>query len=126
RGGRLAWEQLTLPASLNRLAIDVLHSTHHTLPLRPIRARRVVTIHDVTFFRIPQRYPVARRIYMQATTRLATRVADAIVVPSQAVRDDVARLLDVRPEKLHVVYEAAGPQYVPMDRERAAVAARRY
>src|SRR5205814_4483700 len=56
RARRLAWEQLELPAALNRLGIDVLHSTHHTLPLRSGGGRRVVTIHDVTFFRMPQRY----------------------------------------------------------------------
>jgi glycosyltransferase involved in cell wall biosynthesis len=123
---RLAWEQLELSGALTRLRIDVLHSTHHTLPLRPTSARRVVTIHDVTFLRIPQRYPVARRIYMQTTTRFAVRVADAIIVPSQAVRDDVMPLLRVRQDKLHIVYEAAGPQYAPMDRERAFATARRY
>ena len=34
RAGRLAWEQLRLPGRLDALGIDVLHSTHHTLPLR--------------------------------------------------------------------------------------------
>jgi glycosyltransferase involved in cell wall biosynthesis len=123
---RLAWEQFELPGLLNQFGIDVLHSTHHSLPLRSAGVRRVVTIHDVTFFRIPQRYPPVRRFYMQATTRLASRVADGIIVPSQAVRNDVARVLHVGEEKLHVVYEAPGPQYAPMHREGASAVARRY
>jgi glycosyltransferase involved in cell wall biosynthesis len=126
RAVRLAWEQVRLPRALASLGIDVLHSTHHTLPLAGVRCRRVVTIHDVTFFRIPERYPPARRLYMQTLTRLAARVADAIIVPSNAVRDDVQRLLRVPAAKITTVYEAAGTQYAPLDRPAALDIARRY
>jgi glycosyltransferase involved in cell wall biosynthesis len=104
----------------------VLHSTHHTLPLRDIAARRVVTIHDVTFFRIPHRYPAARRIYMQTLTRMSARVADAIIVPSCTVRDDTAALLGVDPGKIAAIYEAASEQYMPVDLARARDVAWRY
>ncbi|TAK66693.1 MAG: glycosyltransferase family 1 protein, partial [Dehalococcoidia bacterium] len=107
-----------------RLGIDVLHSTHHTLPLAGVRCRRAVTIHDVTFLRLPQRYPLARRMYMQTLTRLSAGVADAVIVPSNVVRDDVRRLLHVPAEKIVTVYEAAGAQYRPMEREAAHAIAR--
>ena len=99
RPARLAWEQLQLPRALAALDIDVLHSTHHTLPLAGVGCRRVVTIHDVTFLRIPGRYPPVRRFYMQVMTRLGARVADAIIVPSDAVRNDVLRTLRVPESK---------------------------
>ncbi len=126
REARLLWEQTRLPGALARLGIDVLHSTHHTLPLRPMRARRVVTIHDVTFFRMPERYPPARRVYMQTMTRLAARVADAIIVPSNVVRDDLARALRVDPAKITVVYEAAAERYRPMAADACAPIRARY
>ena len=126
RPGRLAWEQIRLPGLLSALGIDVLHSTHHTLPLRPVRSRRVVTLHDVTFFRIPERYPPARRLYFGAITRLSAKVADAVIVPSESVRADVVRTLGISPGKIHVVYEAAGAQYRPIDAEIAAQGAEKY
>jgi glycosyltransferase involved in cell wall biosynthesis len=126
RPARLVWEQVRLPRALDALGIDVLHSTHHTLPLIGVRCRRVVTIHDVTFFRIPERYPPVRRYYMQTLTRLAARVADAIVVPSNAVRDDVLRTLRVPGSKVTTVYEAAGSRFAPCDRGAAGVVARAY
>lgn len=126
RPRRLAWEQIRLPGRLSALAIDVLHSTHHTLPLRPVRSRRVVTVHDVTFLRIPERYPPARRLYFGAITRLSAKVADAIIVPSESVRADVVRTLGTDPGKMHVVYEAAGPPYRPIDAEIAAKVAEKY
>jgi glycosyltransferase involved in cell wall biosynthesis len=59
-------------------------------------------------------------------TRLSSKVADAIVVPSESVRADVVRTLSVDPRKTHVVYEAAGPQYRPIDAEIAARVAQKY
>lgn len=126
RPARLAWEQLQLPGALDRLGIDVLHSTHHTLPLLGVRSRRVVTVHDVTFFRIPGRYPPARRLYMRTLTRLSAKAADKIIVPSRAVRDEVLRALRAPASKVAVVYEAAGPDFAPSDREAAAAIARGY
>lgn len=125
RPARLAWEQARLTGTLHRLRIDVLHSTHHTLPLR-VRCKRVVTVHDLTFLRMPERYPPARRLYMQTLTRLSAKVADKIIVPSLAVRDDASRLLRVPAERLAVVYEAAGAPFVPLDRAAAESVALRY
>jgi glycosyltransferase involved in cell wall biosynthesis len=126
RPARLIWEQVRLPRALDKLRIDVLHSTHHTLPLAGVRCCRVVTVHDVTFLRMPERYPPARRLYMQTLTRLSARFADAVIVPSNTVRDDVRRLLGVPYSKIAVVYEAAGPQYRPIDKETALAVAREY
>lgn len=126
RVARLTWEQVQLPHALRRLRVDVLHSTHHTLPLAPAGFRRVVTIHDVTFFRIPERYPPARRHYMQTLTRLAARVADAIIVPSNTVRDDVIKTLRAPPEKITTVYEAAASRFKSVAPEIASAVAREY
>ncbi len=91
-----------------------------------MRTRRVVTIHDVTFFRIPERYPPLRRLYFGAITRLSARAADAVIVPSDAARDDVIRTLHLAPAKVHTVYEAAGPQYRPIDPAESARVAKKY
>jgi glycosyltransferase involved in cell wall biosynthesis len=126
RPARLAWEQLRLPGALADLGIDVLHSTHHTLPLQPMHTKRVVTIHDLTFFRIPTRYPPIRRYYFQLITRFSARAADAIIAPSNAVRDDVVRALGVAPDRVTTVYEAAAERFQPMPAETAKAVAARY
>jgi glycosyltransferase involved in cell wall biosynthesis len=125
---RLVWEQTSLPRSLRRGHVDVLHSPHHHTPLLPSRngqhrAARVVTVHDVTFMLLPGRYPLLRRLYMEAVTRASMRIADAIIVPSEAVRDDLRRVID-RNARVAVVPEAAGPQYRAIEDERAIGAVR--
>jgi glycosyltransferase involved in cell wall biosynthesis len=114
---RLLWEQIELPALLRRYEVDLLHSPHHHTPIfaRPT-FRRVVTVHDVTFMLLPRRYPFVRRLYMEAVTRASAHVADAIIVPSEAVRTDLIKALG--PElPIAVVSEAAGAQYRPLTDE---------
>jgi glycosyltransferase involved in cell wall biosynthesis len=126
RALRLVWEQAVLPRRLRRLGIDVLHSPHHTTPLAPSGRRRVVTFHDLTFFLLPGRYPVSRRLYFQTMTRLSARVADAVIVPSEAVRQDVRRILRMRPERVFVIPEAAGPAFHPQGAGAVEAVRRRY
>ena len=126
---RLVWEQAILPRRLRQLGIDVLHSPHHTTPL-PVRlradCRRVVTFHDLTFFLIPERYPATRRLYFQTMTRLSARVADAVIVPSGAVREDVTRILRLPPRRVFAIPEAAGPAFRPQDAGAVEAVRRRY
>ena len=123
---RLLWEQTVLPLRLRHLRIDVLHSPHHTTPLVPSGCRRVVTFHDLTFFLLPERYPTTRRLYFQTMTRLSARVADAVIVPSEAVRADVMRILGLPPERVFAIPEAAGPAFHPQDAAAVEAVRRRY
>lgn len=123
---RLLWEQTVLPLHLRRLRIDVLHSPHHTTPLAPCGCRRVVTFHDLTFFLLPGRYPPSRRLYFQTMTRLSALVADAVIVPSEAVRQDVMRVLRLPSRRVFVTPEAAGPAFAPQDADAVEAVRRRY
>jgi glycosyltransferase involved in cell wall biosynthesis len=128
RAMRLGWEQAILPLRLRRYRIDVLHSPHHHTPLvlPPPRPRRVVTVHDVTFLLLPERYPPVRRLYMEAVTRASALVADAIITPSQTVRDDLVRTLRVPAERLVAVPEAAAARFAPASEEAQARVRQRY
>ncbi len=118
RSGRLIWEQTQLPRLLHRLHIDVLHSPHHHTPvagrlLYGARTRLVVTLHDLIFMLLPERYSLARWLYMQTVTRVSARAADAFITPSKTVRDDVIRKLGIRADRVVAIPEAASPDYVP-------------
>ena len=87
---RLLWEQVGLPVLARRLGADVVHSPHYTLPLLT-GARRVVTLHDATFFSSPEWHRPVKARFFRAWTRLALRFADAVVTPSRATADELAR-----------------------------------
>src|SRR5215831_4962003 len=74
--------------------VDVFHSVNAiALPQR--RGRRVVSIHDLTCLLFPAFHPWSRRILFRLGARRAARLADAIIVPSDATRRDLVARLDV-------------------------------
>src|SRR5260370_21548191 len=65
---RLIWEQSILPFRLRRLAVDVLHSPHYTMPLVKV-CRSVVAIPDLTFRLLPSMHTNPALIVFRATLR---------------------------------------------------------
>jgi len=115
RLARMLWEQARLPLYLRRLGVDVLHSPHYTTPLVPGRWRRVITFHDVTFFLLPQRYPILRRLYFQGVSHAGARLADLAIAVSETVKGDVVRHLGLAAERVRVVPLAPGPGFHPLE-----------
>lgn len=87
---RLLWEQTALPRLARRVRADVVHSPHYTMPLL-VRAARVVTLHDATFFSHPELHGRLKGPFFRAWIRLASRRADRCIAPSQATADEVGR-----------------------------------
>jgi glycosyltransferase involved in cell wall biosynthesis len=92
RGFRLLWEQLGLPLVARAEGVDVVHSPHYTTPLL-CRRRRVVTVHDVTFFSEPEVHRPVKRLFFRAWIRLSCRLADVIVTPSRATAVELDRAI---------------------------------
>ncbi len=117
RARRYLWEQTALPLSLRRHGAQLLHSPHHSTPLAYCPCPRVLTVHDVTFFLLPNRYPVARRLFFQAMTRLAARRATRVLVPSHSVRESLSSLLQTPLDRLAVTPEGVSAAFRPLDRD---------
>lgn len=120
RSYRLVWEQAALPALVARLGSDVLHSPHYTMPAR-VRAARVVTLHDATFFTDPAVHQPGKAMAFRAATRRAVAGADRCVVPSQATRTEVVRLTGADPDLVDVAHHGVDATFF----RPAAVADRR-
>ncbi len=102
RTARLTWEQTTLPGLAHRLAVDVVHSPHYTMPLAS-RVASVVTLHDATFFTDPVLHSSVKARFFRAWTVTALRRASLCVVPSLATADELRRVTRVRGAELHVI-----------------------
>jgi glycosyltransferase involved in cell wall biosynthesis len=82
---------------------DVLHMPYYSMPLRP-GLPTVVTIHDVTFFTDPERYSPTSARSLKSATMTAARQATRLIVPSNATRDELVRMLAMDPAKIDVAY----------------------
>lgn len=103
RPTRLAWEQTGLPLVAQHVGAAVIHSPYYTMPLRAGRPV-VVTVHDATVFTNPSHYSNVRGTFIRSATKTAVHRASRVIVPSQATRDELVRLLDANPEKVDVVH----------------------
>jgi glycosyltransferase involved in cell wall biosynthesis len=84
----LAWQQVRPAAA----SADVLH-VPNLVPTLGRRMPTVTTLHDLTEWRVPDKYPPARRTYRRLAARAIVRWSDRVLVPTSTTRADlVARL----------------------------------
>jgi glycosyltransferase involved in cell wall biosynthesis len=115
---RFAWELCALGQAVERADADIYHGTHFYTPRR-LGVSRVATIHDLTFFRLPNRYGLAHREYYRGIARTA-RWAERIIVPSRAVATDAVRYLGLAPQRIRVIPEAPRAGLGPAPAEAVA------
>jgi glycosyltransferase involved in cell wall biosynthesis len=120
-----AWQRLRLPVPIETFAgpLDLLHAPDFVAPPTR-RARRIVTVHDLTFLVVPEYAHPQLRAYLEAAVPRNVRAADHIFADSAATKADLQRLLDVPEEKITVVYVAAEERFRPFsEAEREAARA---
>ena len=103
RTERLAWEQSGLPVVAEQVGADVIHMPNYTMPMHP-GLPTVVTIHDLSFFTDPDRYSAISGMSLKSATKTTARQATRLIVPSNATRDELVRVLGIDPGKIDVAY----------------------
>jgi glycosyltransferase involved in cell wall biosynthesis len=109
---RLLWEQVGLPLLACRLRLDLLHSLHYTRPLW-LPCASVVTLHDMTFFLLPELHTRLRRWFFPPMVRYSARAAQALLAVSESTRQDALRLLQIPPARIHTTPLGVDPAYHP-------------
>ena len=87
---------------------DVFHATNFVLP-PTATARRVVTIHDITFLAVPEMCSPKITRYFARHLRTYAAEADAVLVHSEATRQDLVQRLSVPAEKIVVAPPGVDP-----------------
>ncbi len=84
------WTQWRLPAVLEELGADLLHTMQFVAPLRS-PCPLVVTVHDLGYLRFPGTVEQPRRMYYRTVVPRSLRAARRIVCNSEATAADVRR-----------------------------------
>lgn len=95
RPARLVWEQLHAPRLANRLAIDVWHAPHYTMPLR-LETPAVVTVHDLTFFDHPEWHERSKVLFFRRMIRESAARAHTLVAVSEFTARRLREVLSPR------------------------------
>jgi glycosyltransferase involved in cell wall biosynthesis len=123
---KLVWEQFSGPAAARKAGVDLFHVPYFAPPLyahTPI----IVTIHDVIPLRLPA-YRAGAKVaaYMHLVAR-AVHKASLVITVSQHAKQDIIDVLHIPAERIRVIYEAAGEEYIPVaDAQTVARVRERY
>jgi glycosyltransferase involved in cell wall biosynthesis len=124
---KMAWEQWTGPHEARRLGVDVFHVPYFASPLLTGSTPVVVTIHDVIPLRLPlYRASAKAKVYSSVVARAAHQ-ATLVITISQHAKKDIMDALKLPAERIRVIYQAAGDEYVPVEEpKQLALAKARY
>jgi glycosyltransferase involved in cell wall biosynthesis len=106
--------QLVLPRTLRRLRPRLCHFTNFTAPLMT-STTYVLSVHDMSLFLFNRTQAFKHLIAARGIIPQAVRRAAAVITLSESARRDVLDVLQAPPERVRVVYCAAGPQFRPLE-----------
>jgi glycosyltransferase involved in cell wall biosynthesis len=99
---RIAWEQLAQPWALRQADVHLLHALAFVSPLAS-SVPAVITVHDLSFLRFPERFRPVNRLYLSTMTRLSCRRARRVIAVSQATADEIVHLLGIPQGRIDVI-----------------------
>lgn len=103
--------QLPIPVELITGPVDVYHAPDFTLP--PVRARSVLTVHDLSFVRDPESASPGLRSYLNSVVPRSVNRADHVIAVSHATKADLVELYRTPESKITVLYEGVDPIFRP-------------
>ncbi len=123
RNATILWQRLRAPVPVELFAggMRVFHGPDFILP-PALRARRVVTVHDLAFLTNPECAVPSLVSYLKAVVPRAVHSADRVIAVSQNTADDLHERLGVPREKIDVIHLGISPSFTSQV-DDAAVAA---
>lgn len=101
-----------------RLRDHVLHAPNFVL--MPFDGPCVATVHDISYLRYPQFHPRERVRFLERHLPPTLERADALIVDSAYVRDELVNVLGVDESRLHVVPLGVDAGFRPHEPQQAA------
>ncbi|HYI76906.1 MAG TPA: glycosyltransferase family 1 protein [Chryseolinea sp.] len=92
--------------------LNVFHGLSQELPVNlPTTLKKVVTVHDLIFFRYAELYNLLDVFIYKAKVKAACRQADIILATSIQTKNDIVDFLRIDAAKIHVVYQGCHPSF---------------
>jgi glycosyltransferase involved in cell wall biosynthesis len=114
------WYEYMLPGALQKSGADLFLSTDGLLSLSS-NVPSVVVIHDLNFEHYPQDLRwILSKYYRYYLPRFAAHAA-RIATVSEFSRKDICNLYGITEEKIDVVYNGAGEQFIPLSKPEQAL-----
>jgi glycosyltransferase involved in cell wall biosynthesis len=122
------WHRARLPIPVEYWTgpLDCFHATDFVLPPTRPATRTVLTVHDLSFVRVPGAASPRLKAYLDRVVPRSVRRADHILADSQATKDDLVALYGTPPERISVLLSGVHPRFRPAPPEAVAAVRARY
>jgi len=91
--------------------LDILHVQYVAPPIHA--GKLVVTVHDISFARIPGYFSRGLRLYLKTLVPFSLKKASGIITISEYSKQDIGKRYSVPTERIHITPLAAGPEFKP-------------
>ncbi len=105
------WRSYNIAADIEKEELDLYHGLSGELPIKNIKAAKVVTIHDLIFLRHPQFYKPLDRWFYRKKAQHAVNNADKIIAISKQTADDIQNFFGIDKSKIEIIYQGCHPQF---------------
>ncbi len=109
--GGTYWRSYGVGKDIEKEGIEVFHGLSNELPFRLEGVKKVVTIHDLIFKRLPDTYPFLDRQVYDMKSRKSCRNADVVIAISESTKRDIMHYYGIKEEKIKVIYQACDAIY---------------
>ena len=120
------WQRarLPLPVELFTGNVDLYHATDFVLPHTWGSTRTLLTVHDLSFVRVPEAASPPLKAYLDAVVPRSVARADHILADSAATKDDLIELYETPARKITVLYSGVDQRFRRVGDRRALEAVR--
>lgn len=110
------WHRARFPLPVETFTgpVDIYHATDFVLPPTLPHTRTLLTVHDLSFVRVPEAASPALKAYLDQVVPRSVRRADHILADSQATKDDLVELYRTPHEKITVLLSGVDTHFQPV------------
>ncbi len=111
--------RLPFPVELFTGNVDLYHATDFVLPPTRSKTRTVLTVHDLSFLRVPETASPGLRQYLENVVPRSVQRADHVLADSEATRQDLISYYQTDASKIEVLYSGVDSRFRPITDQAA-------
>lgn len=107
------WRSYGMLNQLRTDDIDIFHGLSNELPfnIHKLKAKKIVTIHDLIFLRYPELYKAWDRNIYEKKIKYCCEVADKIISISEQTKSDIIEFIGTDEKKIITVYQTCNKRF---------------
>lgn len=115
------WHRAQIPYRVEYILgkIGLYHATDFVLPPIHKQTKSIVTIHDLSYIRVPETASPSLKKYLDVVVPRSIALATHVHAVSETTRQDIITLYNTPPEKVSVIFNAVESRFKPVDISKA-------